>query len=60
MDIHTRRADERDIPGTVAVWKEFMELLCRTNPHYWAVKDGEAAFTKHLESVLAELYFLKI
>ena len=53
MNVHIRRADERDIPGTVAVWKELMELLRRTNPHYWEVKDGQAAFTKHLASVLA-------
>ena len=39
MAIYVRKADERDVPGIVALWDEFMQLLRSTNPDYWEVRD---------------------
>lgn len=49
-----RKAEERDIPGIVALWDEFMLLLRSTNPDYWEVRDGRAAFSKYLEGTFRE------
>ena len=54
MAAHVRKADERDVPGAVALWEEFMELLRCTNHHYWQVRDGRAAFSRFLANVFTE------
>lgn len=54
MKLEVRRAEAADIPGIVEVWAEFMDLLKRTNPHYWKVRNGRSAFTGYLEGILAQ------
>ena len=49
-----RKAEERDVPGIVALWDEFMQLLRSTNPDYWEVRDGRAAFSRYLEGTFRE------
>ena len=58
MRFDVRQAEIADIPGIVKIWKEFMTVLRRTNPHYWKVKNGQSSFTKYLEDVLADTEIL--
>lgn len=54
MTVHVREANERDTADIVALWEDFMELLRCTNPHYWKVRDGRAAFSTYLVNALTE------
>lgn len=54
MSIHVRKAEERDIPGIVTIWEEFMEFLRCTNRHYWKIRDGRSAFSRYLVSTLSK------
>ena len=54
MPVNIRKADQQDIPGILALWEDFMELLRDMNPHYWVVKNGRAAFSRYLERMIGE------
>ena len=58
MSVQVRRADENDIPGIVAIWGQFMELLRTTNRHYWEVKDGQDSFSRYLTGAVNKPEFL--
>jgi GNAT superfamily N-acetyltransferase len=54
VTVNVRKAEEGDIPGIVALWEEFMELLRHTNRDYWKVSNGRAAFSRYLVGAVGE------
>lgn len=52
--VQVREAEEKDIPDILAIWADFMDLLHLTNPNYWKVKNGRAAFSAFLANTFAK------
>jgi GNAT superfamily N-acetyltransferase len=58
MNVFIRKARADDIPGIVAMWKEFMKSLRRYNANYWETKNGEQVFAQYLEDVYTNAHTL--
>lgn len=53
MTFQVREASQKDTEGIVTIWRRFMELLRRTNQHYWKVADPKA-FSKFISRAYAK------